>query len=460
MKKLSWKIALVTGSLVILVILSLSVPIYWQTRQALEKQLSQHMKSNITLFRKKLDFPLIEFLNKYPESLIVKDSLKQFFSRHLLQFSANTIYIVQESGIIILSVGKEESAVKSVMLHKREISQALEGKTVSSPLFSDRSGNHYKSVFCPVSFPDSSTTILAIDANADFFLETAKLRRQIFTIGGIVLLISIVISLILSQTLTHPLYKLTQFASEIGKGRGRSFSLENRNDEIGFLGKTMQKMQSEIDQREKENKQLIASVAHEIRNPLGGMQVNADLLLEESEHSSKTTKYTKAISREVKHLSEIVESFLTYARPIEHNTIFTDIRQILQESVSQIQSEFPNRNISIVGNGKTNIHPGKMRHAFYNLLKNGVEATDNSNIIEVKIINYKTELKIHFCNKGKSIPQEIQPQIFDAFFSTKASGVGLGLTITKSIVEQHGGNIYLVRSDENGTEFVLILPKS
>ncbi len=103
MKKLSWKIALVTGSLVILVILSLSVPIYWQTRQALEKQLSQHMKSNITLFRKKLDFSLIEFLNKYPESLIVKDSLKQFFSRHLLQFSANTIYIIQESGIIILS---------------------------------------------------------------------------------------------------------------------------------------------------------------------------------------------------------------------------------------------------------------------------------------------------------------------------------------------------------------------
>ncbi|MCK4295109.1 MAG: ATP-binding protein, partial [Candidatus Marinimicrobia bacterium] len=101
-----------------------------------------------------------------------------------------------------------------------------------------------------------------------------------------------------------------------------------------------------------------------------------------------------------------------------------------------------------------------MRHAFYNLLKNSIEASYSSNNIEVKIINYETELKIHFRNKGKSIPQEIQPQIFDAFFSTKASGVGLGLTITKSIVEQHGGNIYLVRSDENGTEFVLTLPKS
>jgi len=460
MRKLSLKIALVTGSLVILVILSVSIPIYWQTRQALEKQLSQHMKSNITLLRKKLDFSLVEFLNKYPESLIVKDSLKQFFNRNLLQFSANTIYLVQKSGIILLAVGKEESAVKSVMLHKREISQALDGKTVSSPLFSDRSGNHYKSVFCPVFLSDSSITILAIDANADYLEETTKLHRQIFTIGGIVLLISIVVSLILSQTLTHPLYKLTQFASEIGKGRGRTFSLESRNDEIGFLGKTMQKMQSEIDQREKENKELIASVSHEIRNPLGGMQVNAELLLEESKHTSESIKYAKAISREVKHLSEIVESFLTYARPIEHNTIFSNIRQILQESVSQILREFPIYNISIVGNGEANIHPGKMRHAFYNLIKNGIEASDSSNNIEVEIINDKTELKIHFRNQGKSIPPGIQPQIFDAFFSTKASGVGLGLTITKSIVEQHGGNIYLTSSDENGTEFVLILPKS
>jgi len=460
MKKLSWKIALVTGLLVILVILSVSIPIYWQTRQALEKQLSQHMKSNITLLREKLDSSSIEFLNKYPESLIVKDSLKQFFNRNLLQFSANTIYLVQKSGIILLAVGKEESAVKSVMLHKREITQELEGKTVSSPLFSDRSGNHYKSIFCPVSLPDSSTIILAIDANADFFQETAKLRRQIFTIGGIVLLVSIIVSLILSQTLTHPLYKLTQFASEIGKGRGRTFSLESRNDEIGFLGKTMQKMQTEIDQREKENKQLIASVAHEIRNPLGGMQVNAELLLEESEHTSESIKYAKAISREVKHLSEIVESFLAYARPIEHNTIFTDIRQILQESVLQLKREFPDYNISIVGNGETNIHPGKMLHAFYNLLKNGIEASDSSNNIEAEIKDNKTELRIHFRNRGKSIPPEIQPQIFDAFFSTKASGIGLGLTITKSIVEQHGGNIYLASSGENGTEFVLTLPKS
>lgn len=305
MKKLSWKIALVTGFLVIVVILSLSIPIYWQTRQSMEKQLSRHMEMNIIFLRSKLDISLVEFLNRYHESFIVKDSLNKLLSQDLTQFSANTIYIVQETGIILLSVGNQESAVKSVMLHKRELSQSFGGETVCSPLFSDYTGNYYKSTFCPIFLFDGNTVVLAIDADAAFLEETAILRRQIFSVGGVVLLLSVFLSLILSQTLTRPLYRLTKYASEIGKGRGKSFALERRNDEIGFLGKTMQKMQSEIDQREKENKQLIASVAHEIRNPLGGMKINADLLLEELKKHSELSNYTKAISREVKHLSEL-----------------------------------------------------------------------------------------------------------------------------------------------------------
>jgi signal transduction histidine kinase len=67
-------------------------------------------------------------------------------------------------------------------------------------------------------------------------------------------------------------------------------------------------------------------------------------------------------------------------------------------------------------------------------------------------------LSISTLNQGIPIPDDIQPQIFEAFFSTKSSGVGLGLSITKSIVEQHGGRIFLACSDAGGTEFVIQLP--
>lgn len=150
---------------------------------------------------------------------------------------------------------------------------------------------------------------------------------------------------------------------------------------------------------------------------------------------------------------------MAYARPIEHNTVFIDARQTLKEASLQIQREFPDRRIFVIGGGQTRTHPGKMRHAFYNLLKNAVEASKKDSKIEVEIAANKSELNIYFRNLGRPISPEIQPQIFEPFFSTKPDGVGLGLSITKSIVEQHGGKINLARSDNSGTEFVITLPQ-
>lgn len=458
MKKLSWKIALATGILVFLVIILLSIPIYWQTRTAMENQLTKHMKANINLLKDNLDIGSVEFIAKYPESTVVKDSLEKLLTKNLSHFSASSIYFVSKDGRILLAVGNQESAVKSVMINKVELKQAIEGKIVSSPLFSDNSGNYYKTVFCPIDLPQSSKIILSIDANADFLEAAAGLRNQILTVGSLVLLLSIVLSLILSQTLTRPLAKLTSYASKIGKGITTKFPLEKRKDEIGFLGKTMQEMQLQINRREKENKQIVASVAHEIRNPLGGIQINSELLLEESKDNPNIINYTNAVVREIKHLSNIVESFLTYAQPIEHNLVKVNIEEVIQKAILQLKNEFPNCCISVIGSGIANLHLGKMQHVFYNLIKNGIEASTNDEEIEINIVSIGSELRISIRNYGKPISEDIQPQIFEAFFTTKEKGIGLGLSIAKAIVEQHGGRICLNYSNEDGTEFVIILP--
>lgn len=457
--KLSWKLALFTGLLVILVTVAITYPIFWQTRQALEYQLTVQLQQNVQLIRTQIDPSLVNLLAGYPELTSVRDSLKVELNQRIALFSAQAIYIIAPTGHLLVVAGNEESALKSALLHSIEITSAVNGQIVSSPLFADRSGNYYKSVFAAIALNDGRSAVLGLDASAGFLEITAKLRAQILTLSTVILIISIGLVLLLARTMTKPIENLTNYARAIGQGRSDLPVLHHRRDEIGFLGQTMQKMHSDLSQREKENKQFLASVAHEIRNPLGGMKINAELLLEETGNSAAAARYATAIAREVDRLAQIVDSFLAYARPIETNLITCDLNELLNEVVIELKREFPAAEISVSGQARVKVNPGKIRPCLLNLIRNGLEATPEKPAVKIAITSESGQTKIRFINTGTPINPEIQPQIFEAFFSTKPDGVGLGLAITKSLVGQHGGQIYLNYSDADGTEFVLTLPE-
>ncbi len=457
--KLSWKFAIFTGLLVILVTVAITYPIFWQTRQALENQLTVQLQQNVQLIRTQIDPTLVNLLAGYPELTFIRDSLKIELNQQAALFSAQAIYIIAPSGRLLVVSGNEESALKSALLHSIEIASAVNGQIVSSPLFADRFGNYYKSVFAAIALNNGKSAVLGLDASAGFLEITAKLRNQILTLSTVILIISIGLVLLLARTMTKPIENLTDYARAIGQGRSDLPVLPHRYDEIGFLGQTMLKMHSELSQRDKENKQLLASVAHEIRNPLGGMKINAELLLEEASNSVSATKYTTAIVREVDRLSQIVESFLAYARPIETNLATCDLNELIREVIRDLKPDFPSAEIIITGQACVKVNPGKLKLCFLNLIINGLEAATESPMIQIVISKEPRRTTIRLINNGTPIAPEIQPQIFEAFFSTKSNGVGLGLAITKSLIGQHGGQVYLERSDGNGTEFVIVLPE-
>jgi len=456
--RLAWKLALFTGLLVLLTVLALSIPVYWLTRNTLEDQLTDHLANNITNLSETIDTDLISFIIRYPESKILKDSLETSLTNDLQKYSAATVYILDSENKILLSAGNKLNAVYSTLIHKPEIEKARTNGIWFAPLYNDESGNSYKSVYKLFKTNKYPGIIVGLDADAHFLQYTELLRQRILIIGGSVLIISVIVVMILSQSLTQPLRHLTKFARNIGHGRAEPSLLQKRRDEIGFLGKTMEEMRQEIAHREKENKELIASVAHEIRNPLAGMQVNAELLFEATENQKDLHAYSRAVTNEIDNLSNIVENFLAYAQPIDATLETQSIRTLIEETVTTLKRDFPNHSFTINGDENARVHPNKIRHAFINLLKNACESSNDQNSIDVRITRSNDDISISFQNRGEPIPSQIQSQIFEAFFSTKGSGVGLGLSIAKSIVEQHGEKISLTRSDIDGTEFVIKLP--
>lgn len=457
--KLSWKMVLFIGLLIIFVTVAISYPIYWQTRQGLENQLTEQLRQNINLIKMQIDPSLLNLIIEYPELHSLKDSLKKALSRQLELYSVQAIYLIDSTGLIIVIAGNQESALKSTLVHAHEIANAADDLALSTPLFADRAGNYYKSAFTALRLENGKSCVIGLDASAGFLESTRKLRNQIFSVIAVILVICIGLVLLLARTLTRPLEKLTDYAIAIGQGRNDLPALRNRKDEIGLLGATMQKMHSALLQREKENKQFLASVAHEIRNPLGGMKINAELLLEETGNSATAIKYTTAIAREIERLSQIVESFLTYARPLSANLVVSDLNKLLNEAAADLKREFPFAKINISGQAQARINPGKIRHCLYNLLRNGLEAAPQNPQVNIELLQKLNGIEVRIFNPGTPIPVEIQSQIFEAFFSTKPDGVGLGLAIAKSLIEQHGGRIDLDHSDADGTEFVIILPE-
>jgi len=454
MQKLAWKFALATALLVIVMLTALAIPVYWQSRFLLEKQLGAQLQRTIQIFSSEIDYSLVSLLNQFPELQSAYDSLHYDFEYALRKYAANTLYLFHDDGTLLIHAGDPTNAQKSIAVHRHEIEKAAAGEITSTPLFSDHTDQLFKSVFMPVHLPDGSTVMIGLDASADFLAETKHLRTQMITVGVIVLALSIGIAILLSRTLTLPLTRLATYAASIGKGQRSSRSFASRRDEIGVLGQTLQEMEQRIRKRENENKELIASVAHEIKNPLAGMRLHSELLLEAAHHPEEQ-QHAKAIFTELRHLNEIVESFLAYARPIEANLIETSIREILEKAKTEIAREYPDHSIHISGEASSNLHPGKIKQTFYNLLKNAVESSPSASKIDISILDLADSAVVKFRNQGVPIPGAIQSQIFDAFFTTKTQGVGLGLSICRSIVEQHGGRIWLERSDKNGTEFVI-----
>ncbi|MBN2601661.1 MAG: HAMP domain-containing histidine kinase [Candidatus Marinimicrobia bacterium] len=455
---LSWKLALFTGLLILLTVLAISIPAYWLTRNTLEDQLADHLENNITNLAATIDSELLRFYIRFPESQILRDSLEAVLTNMLRNYSASSIYILDSENTILLSAGNKLNATHSTLIHQLEIEKARTNGIWFAPLYQDESGKSFKSVYKSFETDNFPGTIIGLDADARFLKYTGMLHQRILFIGASVLIISIIAVMILSQTLTQPLRNLAEFAKNIGRGRAELPIPEDRRDEIGFLGKTMEEMRREIARRENENKELIASVAHEIRNPLAGMQVNAELLLEATQNQKELHNYSRAVTNEIENLSNIVENFLAYAQPIDTNLESQSLRTIIDEIINTLKRDFPYHSILVNGDEHAYVHPNKIRHTFINLLKNACESSPEKNPINVQITRNNNTLIIAIQNRGEAIPPQIQSQIFEAFFSTKGTGVGLGLSIAKSIVGQHGGKIRLAHSDTDGTEFVIELP--
>lgn len=209
---------------------------------------------------------------------------------------------------------------------------------------------------------------------------------------------------------------------------------------------------------------VVASIAHEIRNPLGIIRSSAELLIRRISGSDKSTgRILEAIFDESVRLSQTVNDFLDYARPKQPRQDLVNINLVLDQVMAFLEEHFHSNNVAIERNSEQDLFvlgdKDLLYRAFYNIMTNARQAMDGPGIIAITATRQANNtLALSFSDSGPGFPPDNISQSLDPFFTTKDHGTGLGLPIVNSIISSHGGEVFLANNPEGGAVVQVILP--
>lgn len=208
--------------------------------------------------------------------------------------------------------------------------------------------------------------------------------------------------------------------------------------------------------------QLAAGIAHEVRNPLTSIRGFIQLL---EKLSNGKKEYFDIIYTEIDRINLILTELLTLAKPQDTQFETYDLQAMLEQVQILLGTQATLNNITIeilVDNNQPIMISGdenQLKQVFINFIKNSIEAMPHGGVISVKVNERGGHVAITFIDQGNGIPRDILSRIGQPFFTTKENGTGLGLMISKQIIENHNGTFKIESVEGKGTKIEVILPK-
>jgi signal transduction histidine kinase len=212
--------------------------------------------------------------------------------------------------------------------------------------------------------------------------------------------------------------------------------------------------------------ELAAGLAHEIKNPLAGIQGALEVLRDDSRGDEEKVRLYEEMLSELRRVNTILQRLLESGRPAPLRLVRSDCAQLVRDTIDLLAAPLRRKQIALTAEVAPSLpalrlDPAKIRQVLVNLIQNAAEALDGrGGRITVRATGFPDGdgVVIAVGDDGPGIAPEVLDRVFQPFFTTKFTGTGLGLAISKSIIEQHGGRIEIDSAVEQGTTIYLFLP--
>ncbi|AGW12769.1 putative integral membrane sensor signal transduction histidine kinase [Megalodesulfovibrio gigas DSM 1382 = ATCC 19364] len=279
----------------------------------------------------------------------------------------------------------------------------------------------------------------------EIYQDIAGVYKTVIRFQWIIILNSLGISLLLFLVLLMLIRRVDKISAQRLQETQRLERQLHQNEKLASMGR------------------MVASIAHEIRNPLGIIRSSAELLLKkQGDENSLHGRILKAIFDESRRLSQIVSDFLDYARPkaprqepVELATVLDQVLVFLEHECRKCEVQVERqveRGLMLSGDKDL------LYRAFYNIVSNGLQAMAGPGTLFVQASRRGETLETVIRDTGPGIDAAIADKLLDPFFTTKDHGTGLGLAITNGIIQSHGGELRLENAPEGGARAVVLLP--
>jgi signal transduction histidine kinase len=340
-----------------------------------------------------------------------------------------------------------------------------QGRTASSVTFIGNDGVIYKTGYAPVRLSETEPQIvlaLGAQAPASYFARLADLRDRLFVWGVGLLAVSVMAAFFATVLITRNIRRLVAAAERIGSGDLREPVRVASRDELGVLGQTMERMRQQIAERDARTQQMLAGIAHEVRNPLAGMTLFTGILRDELSEQDERRSHVERIRHELGYLERVVNDFLEYARRPRPELRDVPCEALLREVAQLATTNEITVDVEACGTTGARADRGQLRRAVLNLATNAVQAATTAGhrgrgSVRLSARRRGDELEIAVWNRGKEIAAATCERLFEPFFTTREKGTGLGLAFVREIVADHRGRVD-VASANGETTFTLILP--
>lgn len=422
-------------------------------------------------------------VNSFPSNQYLYDIVEEENLPFTAQSTVQNIFIVNQDGDVINSTSKEDmdSQLRPEIVnlppirHNESLIAAMGTAHASRIQFPIQTERGIRNVILVISLQRLSQTVSAV----------GRIRLFATITLGLVLML---LTALISRRFTRPVTELARAAQRVTAGDLDFAVTASERNEVGTLSRTFNEMivglrrnrdleeQLQRAERSAVVGRLASGIAHEIRNPLNFMNLSIDhlqarfIVPPKSDAEAEATRHEAAhilglIKDEIARLNRLVSDFLSYGRPAKIKLKDIAARTLLEEVIGLVHAQAEQQGVKIEldvpeDNGSHfEADAEQIKTCFSNLVINAVQAMPQGGELNISVSQTGPMIKFEFQDTGTGIEAEPLEQIFEPYYSTKETGIGLGLPLTKKLIEDHGGEIKVSSEIGKGTTFTITLPR-
>jgi len=311
--------------------------------------------------------------------------------------------------------------------------------------------------------------------------RVAVVARRAALVAVILMLFNSALTALYVETLIRPILTLNEIMKSAGRGDLRVRSMERRGDEVGELSDAFNRMMDELEsatEREKVQRTqlahtekmaavgtLAAGVAHEVNNPLAGIQACLDNLSAHPDDTDMRERYLELIRDGLKRIERTVRNLLNFSRQREIRPEPTSVNHNMRHVAELVGYQMRRANVEVrfdfdADKALVMADHFQMEQMFLNLVLNAIEAMPEGGMLTLKTRVRDDQVVAEVSDNGTGISEGVRERIFDPFFTTRevGEGTGLGLAVSDSIIAAHGGTLEVESRLGEGSTFRVRLP--